>query len=237
VQRREFLPTYERYLANSRFTATWVQRLWNVPAEVLYPPVRPEVGPADKRPLVLNVGRFFDPRYGHSKKQLELIGAFDDMALDGWELALAGGCDAANREYALAVRRAAIGRPIQVHVNAAGEVVRRLFAEATIYWHAAGYGEDQERNPERFEHFGITVVEAMAAGAIPLVFGAAGPAEIVEHGVNGYHWRTFDELVDLTRRLAADPFERGRLMAAGHQRARQFSAARFAAELTALLPA
>ena len=36
-------PTYQRYLANSEFTAAWVERLWGVPADVLYPPVRPEV--------------------------------------------------------------------------------------------------------------------------------------------------------------------------------------------------
>ncbi len=145
-------------------------------------------------------------------------------AIAGWELALAGGCDGANREYFLSARRAAIGQPIAVHVNAKGEVVRRLLAEASIYWHAGGFGEDPERHPERFEHFGIAVVEAMAAGAVPLVFAAGGPAEIVQHGVNGYHWRTLDELIALTRRLIADPGEHRRLAAAAQQRATDFSA-------------
>jgi hypothetical protein len=30
-------------------------------------------------------------------------------------------------------------------------------------------GEDPERHPDRFEHFGITTVEAMSAGAVPVV--------------------------------------------------------------------
>lgn len=228
VQQLGFVATYERYIANSNFTAQWVRRLWDVPAEVIYPPVRSDVAVVGKQPTILNVGRFFDPRSGHSKKQLELIGAFKQAAIAGWELVLAGGCDGANREYVLSARRAAIGTPIALRVNARGEVVRRLLAEASIYWHAGGLGEDPDRHPERFEHFGIAVVEAMAAGVVPLVFAAAGPAEIVEHGINGYHWRTVDELVDRTRRLVADPGLRDRLGEAARQRARDFSVTRFA---------
>ena len=58
VERVEFLPTYTRYLANSEFTARWVERLWDAPADVLYPPVRPSVVPGDKQPLILVLGRF-----------------------------------------------------------------------------------------------------------------------------------------------------------------------------------
>ncbi len=237
VRRTEFVPTYARYLANSSFTAGWVERLWGTSAEVLYPPVRPEVGPGEKQPVVLNVGRFFDPRYGHSKKQLELIDAFTSAAMEGWHLHLAGGCDGVNRDYAMAAKRAAVGQPVDLHINATGETVRRLFAEASIYWHAGGLGEDPERHPERFEHFGITVVEAMAAGAVPVVFAAAGPQEIVTDGVHGFHWRTPEELVRRTRQLIDDPDLRRRMSDAARLRADDFSAQRFTGALRALLPA
>ena len=36
-------PTYTRYLANSEFTADWIEQLWDAPTDVLYPPVRPSV--------------------------------------------------------------------------------------------------------------------------------------------------------------------------------------------------
>jgi glycosyltransferase involved in cell wall biosynthesis len=235
VVRTDHLGTYERFLANSRFTAGWVERLWGVSAEVLYPPVRPEVGPGEKQPLILNVGRFFDPRYGHSKKQLELIEAFNRSGIADWRFALAGGCDSLNRDYALAARRAAIGHPVDVHVNAKGDLVHRLLAEASIYWHGGGFGEDPRRHPHRFEHFGITVVEAMAAGAVPVVFAGGGPAEIVEDGVNGYHWHDVDELLGVTRRLMDDEGLRHSLSVAAQHRATDFSAARFSASLTALL--
>lgn len=241
VARVEFVPTYTRYLANSQFTASWVERLWGRPSDVLYPPVRATVRPGEKSPLILVLGRFFDPSFGHSKKQHELLATFTELhrsgRLPGWRLAMVGGCDAPNRDYALAVKRAVKDLPVEVHINASGSVVERLLGEATLYWHGAGLGEDSERHPERFEHFGISVVEAMAAGAVPLVFAAAGPAEIVQNGVDGAHWRTLDELGELTVALASDEVRRGALAAAAVRRADHFSATSFAERLHGLLSA
>jgi glycosyltransferase involved in cell wall biosynthesis len=241
VQRTEFLGSYRRFFADSQFAADWTRRLWGVEAEVLYPPVRPTVSPGDKRRLILGIGRFFDPSVGHSKKQLELVETFGRMhragALDGWELALVGGCDPANRDYALAVRRAAVGLPVHVHINAPGELVERLLAEASLYWHSGGFGEDPVRHPDRFEHFGIAVVEAMAAGAVPIVFGAAGPGEIVASGRDGEHWHTLDELAAVTRALVADPARRSALAAAAVARSRDFDVERFRTDLRAIVAA
>ena len=158
-------------------------------------PCAPSVEPGEKQPTDPQRRTVLRPALRALQEAARADRRLQAAALPGWELALAGGCDGANREYFLAARRAAIGQPIAVHVNATGEHVRRLLAEASIYWHAGGFGEDPERHPERFEHFGIAVVEAMAAGAVPLVFAAGGPAEIVQDGVNGCHWRTLDELV------------------------------------------
>jgi len=241
VERVEFLPSYTRYLANSEFTAGWIQQLWGVPGEVLYPPVRPGVAPGDKEHLILVLGRFFDPSFGHSKKQQDLLDTFARLhragELNGWRMAIVGGCDAANREYALQVRRDAVGLPVSVHVNASGNLVRKLLGEAALYWHGAGLGEDAERHPERFEHFGISVVEAMAAGAVPLVFGAAGPAEIVREGIDGVQWTSLTDLADATLSLVDDPSRMATLSAAAVRRAQEFSAEAFSRRLRRLVSA
>lgn len=232
--RTDWTQGYTTFLSNSTFTAGWVTRMWKVPSAILYPPVRPEVSPGSKTQTIASVGRFFDPKFGHCKKQLDLLRAFvslEQQGADGWRLELVGGADASSRDYALAVRREASGHAVGVHFNAPRSLVRATLATGSIFWHGAGFGEDPNDHPERFEHFGIAVVEAMAAGAVPVVFGAAGPAEIVRHGVDGFHWHSPAELVRFTRDLISDPTLLATMSASAQHRAREFSFDNFANEL------
>ena len=243
-----YVSTYDCFAGNSRFTNGWIERLWGVTPELLYPPVQPvvpvvpELRPGSaRRSTIVSVGRFFDARHGHGKKQLELVEAFRSLVrsgrADGWELILIGGCDAANRDYLLEVRRAAIGLPVSVLANAPGALRQEVVGSASVYWHAAGFGEDPQRHPERFEHFGIAIVEAMSAGAVPVVFDAAGPAEIVEDGASGRRWATIEELVEMTAELIEDPAARARLSAAAVRRSMDFSKDAFAERLLAIVGA
>ena len=232
--------SYTKFLSNSQYTASWVKKLWAVESEVVYPPVRTTIEPDVKTNLITSVGRFFDPSLGHSKKQHELLAAFTQMVnssqgVGDWTLRFVGGADAASREYVLAVRRGAVGYPIEIYLNAQREVVESTLATASVYWHGGGFGEDSELHPERFEHFGIAVVEAMAAGAVPVVFAAAGPAEIVRHGVDGFHWRTVHELQTLTRQLMNDAELRQQMSVAAQLRAAEFSVDVFNGRINSLI--
>jgi glycosyltransferase involved in cell wall biosynthesis len=229
-----FLDRYERVLANSEYTRSWVRRLWGVDAEVLFPPIRvQDLRPGLKQRRILTVGRFIARRVGHSKKQLELVQAFGNMVgrggLDGWELHVVGGCEPSMRPYLAEVERAAEGLPVQVHANAPRSLVEELFATSSIFWVATGLGEDEEKAPWLFEHFGITTVEAMAAGCVPVVIDKAGQREIVRHCIDGYRWTTLEELEALSRQLAGDDTLRARLAAAAVQRAGAFSEEAFVA--------
>lgn len=229
--------SYGAIAANSRFTQKWIERYWETDSELLYPPVSMQPA-ADKRPVILNVGRFFPADGGHSKKQLELVRAFRalcDQGVRGWTLHLAGGCAADGESYLATVRELIDGYPVEVHVNVSGEQLQRLYGEASIYWHASGLGEDAERRPDRLEHFGITTVEAMSAGAVPVVIGLAGQLETVRHGVDGFHFRTLDGLVGLTRMLVDDAELRAQMAASATRRARHFSMDGFEARLGALV--
>lgn len=242
--RQEHRSSYHRYLANSAYTASWVERLWGVPCDVLCPPVRVQTTSpvAGKQPVILVLGRFFDPRYGHSKKQHELFDTFVEVRrrglLSGWRLAMVGGADAANREYVLELKRRIRALPagidVQLHLNAPGSTVQRLLGEASLLWHGAGLSEDPRRHPERFEHFGIAVVEAMAAGAVPMVFAAAGPAEIVRPGVDGVQWTTTHDLARATIDLVSDPVQRAAMADSARRRALDFSVDVFAERVRTL---
>jgi len=232
--------SYTKFLSNSKYTAGWVKKIWDADSEVVYPPVRATVKPGKKVALITSIGRFFDPSLGHSKKQFELLEAFTRMfssrvGIGSWKLSFVGGADSASRDYALAIRRGAIGLPVEVHLNAPRETVETTLATASIYWHGGGFGEDAQLHPERFEHFGIAVVEAMAAGAVPVVFAAAGPAEIVRHGIDGFHWKTVEELQSYTRQLMTDEELRLKMALAAQARANDFGVGIFADQIKTLI--
>jgi len=235
---KNFLDTYDTLVANSEFTRGWIRRWWNRDATVLYPPVRLQ-SPGQKAPIILGVGRFFAPKAGHSKKQLEMVSAFRDLvatgAAEGWSLHLVGGCSEADRGYLDEVRAAAEGLPVVFHVDAPGAELAGLYGRASIFWHATGLGEDAEADPNRMEHFGISIVEAMSAGAVPVVLGVAGPAEVVEPGVSGRHFTDLTDLVAQTVELIGDPTELSRLSTGAVERAQYFGLEAFAERLDALV--
>lgn len=233
----EFLESYQQVAANSEYTARWVERLWGRPAVVLPPPVRLRA-PGDKAPIILSVGRFFSNSSGHSKKQVELVEAFRiacEQGLRGWELHLAGGCKDVDRRYAEEARRAAVGLPVHFHINARGDDVADLFARAQLFWHAAGLGEDLARHPDRQEHFGITAVEAMSGGAVPLVYAHGGPAAIVERAGCGRTYETIEQLASATLELVGDPRELHRLSALAVTEAGEYAYDEFARRTRALV--
>jgi glycosyltransferase involved in cell wall biosynthesis len=223
--RPSHLDTYDRLVANSRYTQRWIERLWHRPSGLLYPPVS-LMQRRDKAPIILSVGRFFLPGTGHNKKQLEMVTAFRRLVergrAPGWEYHLVGGCAPDHRPYLDEIRAAAEGLPVVIHADASGGELADLYGRASIFWHAAGLGEDPERHPDRYEHFGITTVEAMSAGAVPVVIDAAGQVEIVEHGACGYRFGGLDDLVTHTERLVADPAWLATLSSAAERRARDF---------------
>jgi glycosyltransferase involved in cell wall biosynthesis len=181
----------------------------------------------EKDNVILSVGRFAIAGEGHNKRQLEMLSAFrsiSDTELKNWEYYSVGqlGSSPKHREFFSEVSRSAAESHAHVLANLMRTEIKRLFARAKIFWHAAGYGENEETNPQLAEHFGIVTVEAMAAGCVPVVVNLGGQREIVEHGVNGYLWDDFDQLKMYTLRLARDESLRIRMSEAARQRARTF---------------
>ena len=211
----DYMKRYDVLWANSEFTRRWIHTYWRLNSEVLYPLVDvDQLRPGTKTQTILNVGRFFSGN--HNKKHLEMVKAFRqlvDAGLRGWEFHLAGGTapEEIHQAYYREVEEAARGYPIVLHPNFPRSDLLRLYAQSTIYWHASGYGEDENENPDRFEHFGITTVEAMASGCCPVVIAKGGQPEIVRHGQNGFLWNSLDELKQLTLNLIQSPALRAQI--------------------------
>ena len=105
----------------------------------------------------------------------------------------------------------------------AATISNALLGKAAVFWHAMGFGEDQDANPLAMEHFGIATVEAMARGCVPVVIKRGGQPEIVRHGVDGFLWETLEELEHYTRLLTGDS-ELRRTMAESARRRTRYSA-------------
>ena len=176
------------------------------PMQTITPPVHLLRPAAAKKRMVLSVGRFFTGH--HCKRQDLMVEAFGRLVADGLacELHLAGSLrpEPEHRAYYLSIVKAAKGLPVFIHPNTNPDELAALYAQSTVYWHLTGMGTDLAQEPERSEHFGIAIVEAMSAGCVPVAFGNGGPAEIITPGRDGYLVDDLAQLVDRTRSVLAD---------------------------------
>ena len=234
----EYLSTYDAVLPISRFTDTWLAKYWSVRGtDILYPPVDvTQFTPRESRDrIILGVGRFFQG--SHNKKHDEMIRTFGELVRDGvlpgWELHLVGGSmpEARHQKYLARCRALAAGLPVHLHVDAPADMLADLYERATVFWHATGFGNDENRDPILFEHFGITTVEAMAAGCVPVVIGKGAQPEIVADGISGFTWTTRDAWKARTVQVANDPALASRLRAGALTRSRDFGEDVFAVQL------
>jgi len=121
--------------------------------------------------------------------------------------------------------------PIYFDINQTFEQIRQLYARSKIYWHAAGLGEDQNLCPDRMEHFGISVVEAMSAGCVPVAIRRGGISEIIIHQTSGFLYDTIDEMENYTLSLINDDRLLQNLAHESIQRSKLFDMQRFASEV------
>jgi glycosyltransferase involved in cell wall biosynthesis len=130
-----------------------------------------------------------------------------DLHKDGWQLHFVGsvGSDEGSTNMAKSVVQNSLESPVFFHFNATLKEVQDLYRRASIYWHATGFGFDVERHPGQQEHFGISTVEAMSAGAVPIVYGSGGQKEIVTDRMDGFWWHDLDELIAHTLNLTSNP--------------------------------
>ena len=221
-------------VAITSFTKRFVDQEYDVKSKIIFPPVATDnFRPGYKKNLILGVARF--SRHPHAKKQEVLIEAFKEMAAKNWQLVLAGGLRPEERSYFDRLQKQASGLPVKLIANASFRQLQQLYGQAKIFWHAAGFDEDEEQHPERMEHFGIVVVEAMAAGCVPVVVGKGGIPEIVTPGKDGFLWQTENELIEYTNQLIKLPRKLKRISLSSIKSAQKFSETVFCKKINEII--
>lgn len=200
----DFLNSYDTIVANSLYTKYWIKKYWKRESEVIYPIVDSiRLRGIKKENIILGVGRYFPGEF--NKQHKLLIKEFKNLNLD-WKLIICGRLDddfEENVNYFEDIKKEAEGdERIQVLVNLPRKNLIKIYNKSKIFWHAVGYNRN---DPAQSEHFGIVVAEAQSAGVVPVVIKKGGLPEIVQHGENGYLWRTLTEWRDFTLGLVREP--------------------------------
>jgi alpha-1,2-mannosyltransferase len=107
------------------------------------------------------------------------------------------------------------------------EDLLRLYGKAKIYMHAM-----------KNEHFGIAVIEAMAAGLVPVVYRGGGPWEDIlkeKQGYHGFSYKTPDEAVNIIKTVLANEKIGKKIAKRNLSYAKQFSATLFKEKFSSLV--
>lgn len=230
---------FKKIICNSEFTSKFTQSNQKTKKFVLYPPVDIEKFSSSetKQNIILSVGRF--DNILNAKKQDVLINSFSKLSAQNpkWKLVLAGGSleKSENNSYLKHLRYISKNLPVEFMVNPDFPTLKKLYSQSKIYWHAAGYGVDENINPQNTEHFGITVVEAMSSGLIPIVIAKGGLPEIISHEENGFLWNTTEELIAKTNLLIASPETQKSMSQKAVQSCKIFSKENFEKKLLSII--
>lgn len=225
-----------KVVVNSSFTKHFIDKEFNVNSVVLYPPVSIEEFKAKKKEkIILNVARFSNLL--QSKRQDVLIKTFKNFcnSNEGYKLVLAGGVEVGADGFVEKLQKDIGNYPIEIVKSPNFKELKEVYSKAKIFWSASGYEVDQNKEPKQAEHFGITVVEAMAAGCVPIVFNGGGHKEIVEQNQNGFLWNDTGDLYRYTKKMVEDEKVRKAIAKNAIIGSQKFSYGEFTAHFKSLL--
>lgn len=226
----------EKIICNSYFTKSFIDKEYGVNSIVIYPPVNVEkIVPKRKENIILYVGRF--SQLTQNKGQDVLINSFKKFHKEygGWRLILAGGVEVGSDNFLDKLEKSTKDLPVEMIKSPSFDEIVKLYGKAKIFWSAAGYGVNEKKEPKRVEHFGITVVEAMSAGCVPVVFSAGGHKEIVADGENGFLWKKTRQLQKITKVLIENRKNMQDIFNNTLKSSRVYENERFEAEVLSLL--
>ena len=195
-------------ISNGYFTSEYIDRWFGKNPAVIHPYIDNDffnLPTTNKKNVILSVGRFYD--HLHSKRQDVLIQAFQKLKKQhkefvSFDLILAGGFSEADRSSLILLMKLAKKDPhIHFIINPTFNELLKLYGEASIFWHAAGYGIDERKEPYKVEHLGITPLEAMASGCVVFAHNSGGPKRLITEEKNGFLYNSDDDLVNKTKAL------------------------------------
>lgn len=200
---KKYINSYKLFISNSSFTQFYLKKEWNCRSVVLYPPINMDAVNeevlSDKEKYILMVGRIVP-----DKCLLEMVMFFNEYKNDAifnrYTLIIAGNKDPLHEDYFDKLKYYEKTGRVRIISDLKYTTLVELYKKSEIFLHAKGFNVNDDK-PFNMEHFGMTTVEAMANGCIPIVINKGGQKEIVQHGVNGFLWNSTDEIIKVMEYL------------------------------------
>jgi len=194
----------EKVICNSYFTKKVVDKEYGINSVVLYPPVALDLYKAKRKiNQICYVSRFSEltQNKGHEIliKQFKIF--TKDKKFKEWKLVLAGGTEIGSTDYLKRLKKMSSGYNIEFVESPTVDILKNIFGKSKIFWSGSGFNVDEIKNPEKVEHFGITLVESMSAGCVAVAYNAGGHKEIIDHNKNGFLWNNKKDLLELTKKI------------------------------------
>ncbi len=221
---------------NSEFTKKYIEKFWQTKIDFVHQPYVDKTEFANyenwqnkKENIILSVGRFFCQL--HSKRQDVLVSFFEELnkkdsnIMKNWQLILLGKNE--DSEFSQKVANLSKNLNIKIFHDASREELIDLYKKASIYWHASGFEINEEIEPEKVEHFGISTLEAMSAGAAPIVINKGGQKEILGEELSSCLWDSENECLNKTMELIKNKENREKIANLARNRSLFFSKEKF----------
>jgi glycosyltransferase involved in cell wall biosynthesis len=176
--------------ANSQFTQKHVKDVWGLDATIVYPPIYCDI---------------YQNHNGFDKREFDVVmlSRLDASKLESVLPFL--------KDFKVAVVGSAYGYEkelpswVKLYKNATMKEAADVLSRSKMYLHGKGFGEYGGGKKSEKEHFGQTIIEAMASGCVPIVPEAGGPVEIVGSNEEyGYLFTSIGELRTKIRKLLED---------------------------------
>ena len=190
-------------LTNSKYCRNAIYNAFNIDAKILYPPVDVETfreaalkSTTQREDIILVISRIAPDKQIENAIELAKILRERDIGKKG--MIIVGNLHYYDYEYYQKLRKMIVDYNLSDYVSLQTNIkfskLVQLMQLAKVYFH-----------PRIDEHFGISIVEAMASGLVPVVSDIGGHTEFVPPK---YHFHTLShavDLIDLAFEATTDP--------------------------------
>jgi glycosyltransferase involved in cell wall biosynthesis len=202
----------------------WLKKHWHVGSKkiVLFSDIK--VKKQKKENILLSVGRLTKDK--NHEFMINCFRKIYDLGSKRYKYVIAGTA-LEDQDYLRKLRKISEGYPIEIKRDLPKNKLSSLYNKSKIFFHAKGYGVNEEKKAQDLEHFGLVTVEAMSCGSVPITINKGGQKEIVEHGKDGFLYNDWREAVNSLKELMLNEKLRNKMSKEAVKKAKNFSVKRF----------